>query len=155
MDPKRLMEVAIDAAKRGILAGQTPFGCAIAIQDRIVAACHNTVWLTVDITAHAEINALREACRRTDQIHLEDALVATTCEPCPMCMSGLHWARVAKVVYGATIGDAAQAGFNELPIDAAKLIADGQSSVKLEGGMLADACRQLFDDWAQAGGREY
>ena len=56
-----------------------------------------------------------------------------------MCMSGLHWARVAKVVYGATIGDAAQAGFNELPIDAAKLIADGQSSVKLEGGMLADA----------------
>lgn len=155
MDPKRLMEVAIDAAKRGILAGQTPFGCAIALQDRIIAACHNTVWLTVDITAHAEINALREACRRTDRVHLEGALVATTCEPCPMCMSGLHWARVDKVVYGATIGDAANAGFNELPIDAAKLVADGQSSVQLEGGMLAETCRQLFDDWAQSGGREY
>ena len=106
IDPETLMRHAIEAAQRGIHAQQSPFGCAIARGDEIVAACHNIVWQSTDITGHAEITALREACRKTDQVLLNDCVVATTCEPCPMCMAALHWARVQTVYYGATIADA-------------------------------------------------
>ncbi|MCA9199282.1 MAG: nucleoside deaminase [Planctomycetales bacterium] len=149
MQPEKLMQIAIDAARRGIAAGQTPFGCAIAIEDKIVAACHNTVWLTTDVTAHAEINAIREACRRTSQVLLTGCVVATTCEPCPMCMAALHWARATTVFYGATIADATQAGFNELSVPAESLLQQGGSSVQLINNVQSDACRDLFQQWQQ------
>lgn len=152
---EKLMRTAIDAARRGILAGQSPFGCAIAIDDRIVAACHNTVLLTTDITAHAEVNAIREACRRRENIFLDGAVVATTCEPCPMCMSALHWARVETVYYGADIADAEQAGFNELAIPAKQLVTQGGGTTELIDGMFQDDCRQLFETWKQNAGPAY
>ena len=141
------MQSAIDAARRGILAGQTPFGCAIAFEGKIVAARHNTVWLTTDITAHAEVNAIREACRRTEKIHLERMIVATTCEPCPMCMAALHWSRVATVYYGATIQDAADAGFNELALPARQLLEIGNSDVELVADVERAKCVELFQMW--------
>lgn len=146
-DPAELMKLAIEACKRGLAVGQSPFGCAIAIGDRVVAESHNTVVLTTDITAHAEVNALREGCREVNDIFLTDAIVATTCEPCPMCMSALHWARVGTVYYGATIADADRSGFNELQVPAAELLRMGGSNVKLVGDMLADECRELFELW--------
>lgn len=141
------MQLAIDKCREGLAAGQSPFGCAIAIGDRVVAANHNTVALTTDITAHAEVNALRAACLEVGQLHLEGALVATTCEPCPMCMAALHWARVDHVYFGASIDDAAVAGFNELNLPADELIRLGGSSVKLTGNLLTDECRKLFAEW--------
>ena len=141
------MQIAIDVARRGINDGQTPFGCAIAIEDKVIAACHNSVWLTTDITAHAEINALREACQTTSRILLENAIVATTCEPCPMCMSALHWARVDTVYYGATIEDAKIAGFNELTLSAADVLEQGGSQVKLRDNVLRQQCADLFAEW--------
>jgi tRNA(Arg) A34 adenosine deaminase TadA len=105
------------------------------------------VLLTTDATAHAEINALRLACREQQDIALEGALVATTCEPCPMCMSALHWARVGEVVYGATIADATAGGFNELAIPATEIVRLGKSQVRLQSGVLADECRELFAEW--------
>ena len=84
-----------------------------AIGDRLLACEHNTVLATTDITAHAEVNALRSACHAARDIFLEGAIVATTCEPCPMCTAALHWARVRTVYFGATIDDAADAGFND------------------------------------------
>ena len=155
MDPKQLMQYAIDAAQRGIEGNQSPFGCAIARGDELIVACHNVVWQTTDITAHAEVTAIREACRTTDRIMLDDCIVATTCEPCPMCMSALHWARVNTVYYGATIADAASAGFNELKIDAATLLRTGGSQVILKDGLLAEECRQLFTFWASRSGDAY
>ena len=154
--PEQLMRLAIERAEAGIAAGQTPFGCAIAIEDDVVAVAHNTVWATTDITAHAEITAIREACRRLGDVHLTGAVVATTCEPCPMCMAALHWSRVAKVYYGASIDDAARAGFNELGLPAAELLKRGGSHVELVPGLLPSECRQLFELWrATAKSREY
>lgn len=147
MDPSALMQIAIAKCRDGLALGQSPFGCAIALGDRVVAVAHNTVAQTIDITAHAEVNALREACQHEGQIFLEGALVATTCEPCPMCMAALHWARVDTVYFGASIEDAAQAGFNELSLPAAELLRLGGSPVRLQGGVERDACRQLFDAW--------
>jgi tRNA(Arg) A34 adenosine deaminase TadA len=148
-DPRAeaLMRRAIEAARRGIEAGQSPFGCAIELSGAAIAVEHNRVLLSTDITAHAEVTALRAACAATGAIHLEGALVASTTEPCPMCMAALHWARVERVVYGATIADAAAAGFNELRMPAGELLRIGRSNVVLEGGVLVAECRELFAEW--------
>lgn len=147
INPVELMQLAVDAARAGVVNGQSPFGCAIARDDRVLAVAHNTVVASIDITAHAEINALRSACQVAEQVHLEDCLVATTCEPCPMCMAALHWARVGTVMFGATIADAESAGFNELRVPAAEVLKIGGSKVRLESGVLAEECRQLFREW--------
>lgn len=149
MDPAELMRMAIEKCRQGIAAGNSPFGCAIARGDEIVAVAHNTVLTTIDITAHAEMNALRVGCKHVGEIFLEGSIVATTCEPCPMCMAALHWARVDTVYFGATVQDAKDAGFNELQIAAEKVAAMGGSKVKLVPGLLADECKQLFHDWKQ------
>jgi tRNA(Arg) A34 adenosine deaminase TadA len=149
MSPEELMQRALDVARQGIEQGQSPFGCAIALGDRLLACRHNTVYSTTDITAHAEINALRTACLETDSIALEGCVVATTCEPCPMCMAALHWARVDTVYYGATIQDARLAGFNELQLPAAELLRLGDSPVNLVHGVYAKQCRELFQQWLQ------
>jgi len=145
--PQELMQLAIDKAREGIAAGQSPFGCAIALGEELLAVTHNSVWATTDITAHAEIGALRIACSAARAIHLVGATVATTCEPCPMCLAALHWARVEKVYFGATIADAAAAGFNELPISAIDLVRQGGDRLQLLPGILAEECRELFQVW--------
>jgi tRNA(Arg) A34 adenosine deaminase TadA len=147
IDPETLMRHAIDSCRDGLAIGQSPFGCAIALGDRILSSRHNTVLLTTDITAHAEVNAIRTANQELGNILLEGAAVATTCEPCPMCMAALHWARVKTVYYGASIADAQQAGFNELQLPAAELLRLGGSTLQLVGGTLADECRELFAQW--------
>ena len=147
LTPEELMDLAIEKARAGIASGQSPFGCAIALGDRILAVSHNTVLETTDITAHAEVNAIRVACQELGDIFLSDALVATTCEPCPMCMSALHWARVDTVYYGATIDDAAEAGFNELRLPAEDVLRIGGSKLRLESGVRRDACREVFQEW--------
>lgn len=147
ISPDALMQLAIEQAQKGIESGQSPFGCAIAMGDRVVVATHNHVLAHTDITAHAEIHALRLACQAEKNIFLEGAQVACTCEPCPMCMAALHWARVDTVYYGATIDDAKQAGFNELKLSAQSLLDLGGSQVKLIPGISAESCRALFSDW--------
>jgi tRNA(Arg) A34 adenosine deaminase TadA len=147
ISPEDLMRMAIRKCREGLKQGQSPFGCAIAIDDRVIASEHNTVVFTTDITAHAEVNAIRAANREIQSIFLGNAIVATTCEPCPMCMAALHWARVDAVYYGATIADAAGAGFNELQLPAAELLRQGGSRLKLVSGTLADECKQLFQEW--------
>ncbi len=151
--PDELMRLAIDKALEGIGIGQTPFGCAIARGDDVIAAAHNTVLATTDITAHAEVNALRIGCKAAGQVHLEGCVVATTCEPCPMCMAALHWARVETVYFGASIADASAAGFNELQVPAADVLKIGGSQVALAGGVLSVECRDLFQRWLQRSDR--
>jgi len=153
---RELMRLAIAKAREGIAAGQSPFGCAIASGTDVIAAAHNTVVASTDITAHAEINAVRQACQTLGQIHLNDCIVATTCEPCPMCMAALHWARVERVYFGASIADATHAGFNELKVSAADMLQQGGSRVELLPGLLTQECQSLFDEWlSQPGRRAY
>ena len=151
-----LMRLAIEKCIAGIDSGQSPFGCAIAQGDRLLAVSHNTVLATTDITAHAEVNAVRKACASTNDIFLENAIVATTTEPCPMCMAALHWARVETVYFGATIFDAEQAGFNELQVPATEIVRLGGSKVRLVSGVLQEECQELFRRWrANPNARSY
>jgi guanine deaminase len=147
MNPSELMQLAIEKCRHGLTLGQSPFGCAIARDGELLSCSHNTVVLTTDITAHAEVNAIREACHAIGNIFLDGAIVATTCEPCPMCMAALHWARVETVYYGATIADADTAGFNELQLPAAELLRLGRSKLKLVPNVLTKECCRLFDEW--------
>lgn len=148
-DPYELMRLAVAKAQEGIAAGQSPFGCAIALGGRLLACTHNTVLASLDVTAHAEVNALRAACLAAGNVLLPGALVASTCEPCPMCMAALHWARVSTVYYGATIADAAAAGFNEMHLAARELVQRSRSPVELVPGIRDEECRALFAQWGR------
>src|SRR6516165_9769852 len=107
------MRLAIRKAQESIAAGQSPFGAVIIKDGEVVAATHNTVWRDSDPTAHAEVNCIRAAASALRLIDLSGCEMYSTCEPCPMCLSAIHWARIDRVVFGATIADAALAGFNE------------------------------------------
>src|SRR3989442_10578597 len=115
------MHLAIQKAQEGIAAGQSPFGAVIIKDDQVVAATHNTVWRDSDPTAHAEVNCIRRAASALQTIFLHGCRMYSTTEPCPMCLSAIHWAKIERVVYGASIADAAAAGFCELYVDAKKL----------------------------------
>jgi len=142
-----MMHHAIDACRQGIAQGQTPFGCAIVKEDRPIAAAHNTVWCDLDVTAHAEINAIRAACRELGRVDLTGCDLEPTCEPCPMCLAASHWARIDTVYFGATIADAQAARFNELDLAARRMVELGGSALRVVGPVLQDECAVLFDEW--------
>ena len=147
---EKLISEAIAMGKKGIEAKQSPFGAVIARPDgEIIFAAHNTVRLTCDATAHAEVNAIRGACAQLSTIDLSGHLMATTCEPCPMCAAAIHWVRLDAVLYGATIADAEDAGFNELPVACRLLYDIGGSRVRIESGILRDECKDLFRLWKE------
>ena len=150
------LRAAMRAAREGIAAGQSPFGSVIARAGQVVAAAHNTVWRDTDPTAHAEVNNIRAAARALNTIDLAGCTLYSTCEPCPMCLSAIHWAKIARVVFGAAIEDAAAAGFSELRVPARELARLGGSPLVVEGGLLAEECRALFAEFRRASpGRTY
>jgi tRNA(Arg) A34 adenosine deaminase TadA len=148
MDDRELMAMAVSRAREGISKGQTPFGACIARAGDVVACEHNRVWETTDITAHAEIVAIREACRRLGTVDLSGCVIYATTEPCPMCFSAIHWARIDRLVFGTGISDARDAGFNELCISDAHMKSAGVCKVEIEGGFMRDECLRLFGDFA-------
>jgi len=152
------MRAAIAQARAAVAAGQTPFGAVIVRlpveadpnDAREVASGHNEVWLRRDPTAHAEIVAIQRAAERLGTIDLRGCMMFTTCEPCPMCATAIHWARLDAVCHGASIADALRAGFNELNVPIAELYRTGSSPVRILPGVLRAECAQLFADWKNA-----
>jgi guanine deaminase len=151
-DDEKFMRLAIEKTREGIRAGQTPFGaCIVSPDGEVVAANHNVVWATTDITAHGEINTIREACRNKKTIDLSGCTIYSTTEPCPMCFSAIHWARISRIVFGASIADAREAGFNEITISNDMMKKEGGSPVEVEGGVLRAECVGLFEEWKKFG----
>lgn len=145
-----LMRRAVAVCRRGILAGQSPFGAVVATWDgQIVSEAHNSVRAGCDPTAHAEVNAIRAAASRLRTIDLSGHVLFTTCEPCPMCAAAIHWARIDAVYYGARIEDAARAGFHELTLGCAELYRAGGSGVAVHADVLRAECAALFTAWQQ------
>jgi tRNA(Arg) A34 adenosine deaminase TadA len=145
------MSLAVAKARDGIAAGQSPFGAVIVRAGAVVAATHNTVWRDLDPTAHAEVNCIRHAAQAIESINLAGCEMFSTCEPCPMCLAAIHWSKMTRVVFGATIADAAAAGFCELHV-AARLLAEmGGSPLLVESGLLREECAALFGLWRDAG----
>lgn len=94
-------------------AGGGPFGAVIVRDDEVVATGVNSVTLDNDPTAHAEVNAIRHACRKLKSFRLTGCTVYSSCEPCPMCLSALYWAGVKKIYFGNTKEDAAAIDFSD------------------------------------------
>lgn len=142
------MRRAIAQARAGIARGQTPFGACIVKDGQVISCEHNVVWRTTDITAHAEIHAIRMACRKLRTVDLSGCVIYSTCEPCPMCFSACHWAKIDRIVYGADIADARKAGFNELSVSNRAMKRSGRSTVEIAGGVLREENVRLFSRWA-------
>lgn len=106
------MRRAIRLAAQGMAAGDGgPFGAVIVRAGEVIGSGWNRVLATNDPTAHAEIVAIRDACRRQEQYWLEGATLYVNCEPCPMCLAAIHWARIERLVFAATRTDAAAIDF--------------------------------------------
>ncbi len=112
-DPLRMRE-ALALALEGVRSGAGgPFGALVVREGRVLGRGCNRVTSTNDPTAHAEIVALREACAAAGSFALPGAELYTSCEPCPMCLGAIWWARIARVYYAGTRADAAEAGFDD------------------------------------------
>jgi len=144
---ERFMQRAIDKARAGIDAGQSPFGACIVKADTVVSCEHNVVWATTDSTAHAEVHAIRVACRALGTIDLSGCTIYSTCEPCPMCFSACHWAHLARIVYGARIEDARRIGFHELAIAAVTMKELGPSPIEVVGDCRRAASAAMMAAW--------
>jgi guanine deaminase len=112
--PSPFMQRAIALAIENVKSGAGgPFGAVIVKDGRIIAEGVNRVTQTNDPSAHAEVVAIREACRALNAFQLTGCELYTSCEPCPMCLGAIYWARPDRVFYGATAADAADAGFDD------------------------------------------
>jgi guanine deaminase len=110
----KFMREAIRLSVRQMRAGKGgPFGAVVVRKGEIVGRGFNAVTSTNDPTAHAEVMAIREACRKLKTFKLDDCELYTSCEPCPMCLSAIYWARLKRVFYGNTRKDAAKIGFDD------------------------------------------
>jgi guanine deaminase len=110
----QFMERAIQLAIDGVQSGQGgPFGAVVVKDATIVSESGNRVTSTNDPTAHAEVLAIRQACTKLGGFELRDCELYTSCEPCPMCFGAIYWARLARVYFANTAGDAAQIGFDD------------------------------------------
>ncbi|MBV9464055.1 MAG: nucleoside deaminase [Verrucomicrobiae bacterium] len=142
------MREALRSARLGMRRGHGgPFGACLVRGRQILAIAHNRVLQKLDATCHAEIQAIREASRKLGTPFLEGAVIYSSTEPCPMCFSAIHWARIGRVVYGTAIRDVARRGFHELSISNRRLRALGRSPVQLNPGFLLEECRELLAEW--------
>ena len=108
---KEYMREAIRLANDSVKNGGGPFGAVIVKDGEIVAGSANSVTIDNDPTAHAEVNTIRKACQKLGTFDLSDCVIYTSCEPCPMCLGAIYWARIKKVFYGNTKKDAADINF--------------------------------------------
>jgi guanine deaminase len=112
-DDKKFLRKAIELAASGIIHGGGPFGAVISKEGTLIAGSNNRVVLNSDPTAHAEMLAIREAAGILGTHELDDCILYTSCEPCPMCLGAIYWSGIKKVVYAAGRHDAAAAGFDD------------------------------------------
>lgn len=116
-DSAAFLHKAIDLAVENVTSGQGgPFAALVVEDGEVVAKGTNVVTTTQDPTAHAEITAIRNACEARGHFELKGCTLYSTCEPCPMCLGAIYWARLDRVVYAASRTDAAEAGFDDAHI---------------------------------------
>jgi tRNA(Arg) A34 adenosine deaminase TadA len=142
----RSVELAREGAARG---DGGPFGAVVVLDGRVVAEAWNRVVATHDPTAHAEVVAIRRACSSLGTFELTGAHVYSSCEPCPMCLGALYWARPAQVHFASTRDDAASVGFDDSFIYNELSLPEGSRSLPLQRYDVPGAV-DVFREWAAA-----
>ena len=147
---RKFMTRAIELAQAGVdsnLGG--PFGCVIVKDGEIVGEGNNQVTSSNDPTAHAEIVAIREACRNLSSFQLDGCTFYTSCEPCPMCLVAIYWARAEKIYIACNRTDAASSGFDDAFIYE-ELCGDDFASRKVPiSTMMRDEGLEVFKNWIE------
>ncbi|WP_279171506.1 nucleoside deaminase [Prevotella nigrescens] len=113
MTKEELMRRAIELSENSVRNGGGPFGAVIAKDGEIIAEGSNKVTINNDPTAHAEVCAIRNACKILNTFELANCVIYTSCEPCPMCLGAIYWARLSKIFYANDRKDAAEIGFED------------------------------------------
>lgn len=139
----RFMGEALAVAARALALGEPPVGACIVHGDAVLAAEHNGVIGSPDATAHAEILAIRAACRAVRAPRLDDCVLYATVEPCPMCLAACHYAGIGRVVYGASLADMHR-------LTGGECFAAPPASLVIAGPVRGDECRALLARWAGA-----
>ena len=147
---EELMRVAIALSIENVRTGRGgPFAAVVAKDGALIGRGVNLVTATNDPTAHAKVSAIRAACQALGSFHLTGCELYTTCEPCPMCLGAIYWARLARYYYGNTRSDAARIGFDDALIyqELAKLPEEREvGGVRL----LAHEAAEAFNEWMRA-----
>lgn len=150
MDPndERFLREAIALARQGMDRNDGgPFGCVIVKDGHIIGRGNNKVTSSNDPTAHAEVVAIREACKALGSYQLEGCTLYTSCEPCPMCLGAIYWARPDRIVFAATRNDAADAGFDDQLIYDELPLPPQQRRIPTIAEVLRSEARAVFEAW--------
>jgi guanine deaminase len=144
---------AIALGREGMNSGAGgPFGAVVVLDAAVVGRGFNQVLKTNDPTAHAEVVAIRDATSRLGRFSLEDCELYASCEPCPMCLGAIHWARLPKLTYASTREDAAAAGFSDADFYR-ELSLPSEKRVLVSRRLDPPEARALFMEWARIEGR--
>ncbi len=144
----KYIKLSIKEAEKGMRSNDGgPFGAVIIKDDKVIGRGHNQVTSLNDPTAHAEIQAIRQACQNLNTFDLSGCQIYTNCQPCPMCLSAIYWSRIKEVFYGATAQDAADINFSDK--DIYDFIKDeSRGDLKLTQ-LDHQECLELFKEWEQ------
>jgi tRNA(Arg) A34 adenosine deaminase TadA len=149
MTDRKFMERAIELAGKGMASNSGgPFGAVVVKDGIIISEASNRVTSENDPTAHAEVLAIREACKKLGTYTLDGCTIYTSCEPCPMCLGAIYWARPAAVVYACDRSDAAGAGFDDRFIYDEISLDMGSRSIPFTQTMREEAL-PLFTEWQE------
>ena len=149
MNHDRFMLRAIELASDNVRTGRGgPFAAIVVKDGEVIAEGTNLVTSTNDPTAHAEVTAIRRACGKLNSFQLTDCDVYTSCEPCPMCLGVIYWARPSAVYFGATHIDAAEAGFDDSFIYQQTRLPVAQRAIPMTQ-ILGEDAKLPFDVWRQ------
>ncbi len=145
-DTELLME-AVELSSRALAVGRGgPFGAVVVRNQRIVGRGRNRVTCSNDPTAHAEVEAIRDACRSLNTFELSGGTIYSSCEPCPMCLGAIYWARVDRLVYANTRTDAAAIDFDDAAIYDQFTLPLAQQSLETKHVPLVQA-KAVFEQW--------
>ncbi|KAL6292826.1 hypothetical protein ACE6H2_000968 [Prunus campanulata] len=146
----KFLRKAVEEAYKGVECGDGgPFGAVVVHNDEVLVSCHNMVLRNTDPTAHAEVTAIREACKQLKQIELADCEIYASCEPCPMCFGAIHLSRIKRLVYGAKAEAAIAIGFDDFISDALRGTGFYQKAhleIKRADGNEAVIAEQVFEE---------
>jgi guanine deaminase len=143
------LQQAVDLAVENARSGQGgPYGAIIVKDNRLISASGNKVTTTIDPTAHAEVMAIRLACKELNDFQLQGCILYSSCEPCPMCLGAIYWARLAKVYFACSRYDAAAANFDDSFIYDEISVLPHQRSIAMLHLNLPNA-REPFNIWAE------
>ncbi|KAK8954711.1 hypothetical protein KSP39_PZI002629 [Platanthera zijinensis] len=149
----KFLSKAIEEAYHGVDCGDGgPFGAVVVCENKVVASCHNMVLNRTDPTAHAEVTAIREACKKLGKIELSDCEIYASCEPCPMCFGAIHLSRIKRLIYGAKAEAAIAIGFDDFIADALRGTGFYQKAsleIKRADGNGAVVAEQVFEKTKQ------